>query len=342
VICPHCRQNLKYKERPGRKCSKCRRPFALEPKASPLGLNDMRIGKLAERLSDRRGLRYTTVQLWYAAGWKKLPRARSRSAASPIAIAVISALAFVFAFLVCLLAGLQPLAALILGGVGAAGVLLTFVTLRAAVRAVGAAPIRIRVGYESFEREVAGRWAGVYGGPPPGCVDPRGPLPAVNEPRLALLCPDRSVLSCLAANDASQSRAMVLTDRIEHIPPDLPVIVLHDASLPGLLFADSARAALGPRAVVAGLAPRTVMASRSPMRLREDAPPPEELARLRRESLAQEEIDWLAEGWWSPIAAVPPAKLLSAVDRSVQQIEEMSDPDRRRALAVGFLTWPAP
>ena len=150
------------------------------------------------------------------------------------------------------------------------------------------------------------------------------------------------MLNCLAANDVPQARDMLLTDRIEQIPPDLPVIVLHDASLPGLLFADSARAALGPRAVLAGLAPRTVMASRSPLRLREGAPPPEDLARLRRDSLTQEEIDWLAAGWWSPIAAVPPARLLTAVDRAVEQIGEMSDPDRRRAQAVGFLTWPVP
>jgi hypothetical protein len=134
----------------------------------------------------------------------------------------------------------------------------------------------------------------------------------------------------------------MLTDRIEQIPPDLPVIVLHDASLQGSLFADYARGTLGPRAFLAGLAPRTVLASRSPLRLREDAPPPEDLARLGRDSLTQEEIDWLAEGWWSPIAAIPPARLLSAVDRAVQQIEEMSDPDRRRAQAVGFLTWPVP
>jgi hypothetical protein len=78
------------------------------------------------------------------------------------------------------------------------------------------------------------------------------------------------------------------------------------------------------------------------LRLREDAPRPEDLARLRPDALTQEEIDWLAQGWWSPIAAVPPAKLLAAVDRSLQQIEETSDPDRRRAQAVGFLTWPVP
>jgi hypothetical protein len=183
----------------------------------------------------------------------------------------------------------------------------------------------------------------VYGGPPPGWVDEgtSSPPAYVEHPRSAVLCADRSVLACLAANDVARSRAMVLAERIEQLPPEIPVIVLHDASVPGLLFADHARAALGARAVVAGLAPRAVLANKSSLRLCEGWQPRDDLARLRPGSLSQAEIDWLAEGFWSPIAAIPPAKLLAAVDRSVQRIEEMVDPDRRQALAIGFLTWPA-
>ena len=355
MICPHCNQSLRYRERSDRRCSKCRRPFALEPKASPFRLHDLRLSKLAQRLSDGGKLRYTPVQLWYAAGRKKLrpPRPEFNKARFFVALA-IAGLVFVAimsgVFVASTRGGMAAGAAFFLAAVVAfflAAAALVFIILilralwpRPRIRRM--APIRMPVDYNMFKREVRGRWASVYGGPPPGWVDEPTPSPpaSVSHPRSALLCPDRSVLACLAANDVARSRAMVLAERIEQLPPEVPVIVLHDASVPGLLFADHVRAQIGPRAVVAGLAPRAVLASKSLLRLCEGLQPQDDLARLQRGSLSQAEIDWLTEGFWSPIAAIPPAKLLAAVDRSVQRIEEMVDPDRRQALAIGFLTWP--
>src|SRR5439155_9756182 len=131
-----------------------------------------------------------------------------------------------------------------------------------------------------------------------------------------------------------------LADHMDRLPPDVPVIVLHDASLSGVALAGQARATLGSRAFVAGLSPRAVLANASALRLHEPRPPEADTAFLRAEPLSEAEIEWLAEGWWSPIAAVPPAKLLTALERALERIEDAADSDRRRARAIGFLTWP--
>jgi hypothetical protein len=342
MICPHCSQNLLRRERGGRRCSKCHQPFALDPKISPLGLHDIRLRKLAERLGGGRGLRYTPVQLWYAAGRTRLER-RTRFGGVRVVV-TLAVIGFAIA------AGVRhvlPAAAAV--GLALAALVLVHFAFRA-VRALFPGPVRIRipVQYEAFRKTVCEQWVSVYGEPPPGSVDERTPLPPpIPQPRYALLCPDRSVLTCLAANNVPHDRAMVLTDRIEQLPQQVPVIVLHDASLPGLLFADHALTALRPRAVSAGLAPRRVMAQKVPakksaVRLGDGAPSPDDLDRLRREWLSQAEIDWLTKGWWSPIAAITPAGLLAMVDRTVERIEDKVDPERRRARAIGFLTWPTP
>ncbi|WP_051181422.1 hypothetical protein [Nocardia vinacea] len=334
MICPHCNANLLRKERGGRRCSTCKREFALEPKESPLGLHDIRMRKLAERLGDGRGLRYTLVQLWYAAGRKKVPDVARvfKRVRIGLGVAIVVVAFFLMVSGAAPPGVVFPLGALVLAlaivGIGAARPWF-----------LSRATVRMPVSYDIFRRDVVGRWTPIYGGPPPGSVD-EGLVrpPAVDRPRFAVLCPDRSVLACLAANNVSQTWAMALTDRIDQLPLDVPVIVLHDASLPGIALAGKARVALGNRAVVVGLSPRAVLANASALRLRE--PQPQDTAFLHGEPLSAAEIEWLAEGWWSPIAAIPPAKLLMVLERAVERIEDASDPDRRRAREVGFLTWP--
>jgi DNA-directed RNA polymerase subunit RPC12/RpoP len=72
MICPHCNANLLYKERGGKRCSRCRKKFALEPKQNPLRLHDLRFQKLDMRLSRGGGLFYTGPQLLHQAGRKLL------------------------------------------------------------------------------------------------------------------------------------------------------------------------------------------------------------------------------------------------------------------------------
>jgi hypothetical protein len=336
VICPHCNTNLLRKERGGRRCSKCRRVFALEPKESPLGLHDIRMRKLAERLGDGRGLRYTPTQLWYAAARKKIPDAyrHFRRVRIGISIAIV-----VIGFYSAASGGLP--AAVAIGSAIALLVLANVGLVVARPWFADRATIRIPVSYQTFRDQVIGFWTRVYGGLPPGAVDENTVRPpAVDRPRFAVLCPDRSVLACLAANDVPGSWAVALCDRIDRLPPQVPVIVLHDASLPGIALAGQARVRLGNRAVVVGLSPRAVLANQSALRLREPRPTDAETAFLRREPLSEAEIEWLAGGGWSPVAAIPPAKLLAVLQRSVERVEEAADPERRRAREVGFLTWP--
>ncbi|WP_424187165.1 hypothetical protein ACOBQX_04855 [Actinokineospora sp. G85] len=105
--------------------------------------------------------------------------------------------------------------------------------------------------------------------------------------------------------------------------------VLHDASVPGLRLAARAKATLGSRALVVGLSPAQARGMTSIPALRGRRHDPADLADLR---LPHADTQWLAEGWWRPVGALAPRKLLAAVDRA--------DPAHRQAAALGFLTWP--
>ncbi|MEV0298165.1 hypothetical protein [Nocardia sp. NPDC050710] len=292
--------------------------------------------KLGERLGDGRNLVYTLPQLWYAASRAKMPDLAKRFNGWRIGV-YIPLVAVTFFAMVS-----GAFNRFVVLGTGIVALVVADLALRAVrPRFLRTSPVRMPVPYDRFRKEVVGRWSQVYGGPPPGAVDEGAALPpAPQRPRFAVLCPDRGVLTCLAANNVSHTWGMVLADRIDRLPPELPVLVLHDASLPGVLFASRAREALGSRAVQVGLAPRALLGKEKPLRLRDGHPEPSEVARLHREPLSEAEIVWLAEGWWSPLAAVPPAKLLAALGSAVHRVEEAGDPDRRRARAVGFLTWP--
>ncbi|MFI6364760.1 hypothetical protein ACIBG0_18630 [Nocardia sp. NPDC050630] len=255
--------------------------------------------KLAERLGDGRGLRYTLVQLWYAAGRKKVPDAARVFKRVRIGVGVAIVVGTFF---------------LMVSGAAPAGVVIPLAVLVSALAIVGIgaarpwflrrATVRMPVSYDMFRREVVGRWTPIYGGPPPGSVD-EGQVrpPAIDRPRSAVLCPDRSVLACLAANNVAQTWSMALCARIDQLPPEVPVIVLHDASPAGIAVAGKARVALGSRAVVVGLSPRAVLANASALRLRE--PQPQDTAFLHGEPLSAAEIEWLCEGWWSPVLTWP-------------------------------------
>lgn len=364
VICPHCEKSLRQRERGGRTCSVCKRVFALEPKENTLRLHDVRMRKLIAKLGNGEGLRYTPTQLWYAA-------ARNHTPTKGVSYGCVAAfLVVVTCFILLVVSGssefdpdvVRPavvVAVVVL-------VLSVLLTVRGSRRAKRTGTVRVSISLDLFRTAIIDRWTAVYGGPPAGLRDEgRAQYPLVPDtgeagPRLALLCPDRAVLACLALNGAHKTHSLALAesvDQLQHIStgrgrpggPDaggagggggIVGIVLHDASPAGLAFASAARAALGERVVVAGMLPRTVMEKDTAVRLRKPLERGELDAIRTSSALTAAEADWLARGWWSPLAAVPPAKLLAVVARAVDRAEGLADPDRGRAQQIGFLTWP--
>jgi hypothetical protein len=339
VICPHCQRNLLRKQRNRRRCTFCRKEFAFEPKANKLGLHDVRIRKLASKLGDDGRLRFTVAQFWYAASRKKL--AAPTTPLAGIGCLVIPA-GVVGGIVITGVGSIEPSA---MGGLAVgigAVVLLAYVLLvvyRMRRRRSGA--IRMPVPLGELRDMVLRRFPEVHRRYPDGLVDEEATaIPAVADPRVALVCPDRSVLACLAANGAAQTFSMLLTPTPSAVPPGVPVVLVHDAGATGARFAAQVRAALPGRTVVdAGLRPRAVQQGKNAVLLRSRPLPPGELTGL---VLTPAEVRWVAAGWWSPVAAVPPARLLDAVGKAVWRALERADPARRRARGVGFLTWPGP
>ncbi|WP_254407099.1 hypothetical protein [Streptomyces sp. GMY02] len=179
-------------------------------------------------------------------------------------------------------------------------------------------------------------------------------------PRL-LVCQSRSVARMLLANDVHLEAACpVLTPDGLPLDPRLvaglgrvdgaTVHVLHDASTAGLALVarvrESVASAPGARAVrVAsmGLVPRHAAALHltSP---RGPAPDPEGPGLpTEHVALRPRERDWLAEGRFAEVEAVPPARLLRTVLRQVRgpRIPSHSIWTGLRELrAAGFMTWP--
>jgi len=272
-----------------------------EPRLNRLHLHDVKVRRLADKLSDGGRLSYTVTQLWYAAARGSAAR-RVRSAGRHT----------------------KPTP-----GLG---------FLRARARKPRP-PKLVAMPLAEFRELVLWTWSDIYDAWPDGVVDETVvEVPPRERPRLALVCPDRTVLACLQANGVPDAHDMVLTASLADVPPSVPVLLLHDASPDGCRFAARARAELPGRTVtVAGLRPRAVLRRQSHfLRLRWPARPRE----LDGLGLDQQEVEWLRQRWWSPIAAAPPQRLLAAVTKAAERASA-ADADRRRAQRVGFLTWPA-
>jgi hypothetical protein len=306
VICPHCQTSLRRRERTDHQCSTCGRRIALDPKDNALGLHDLRLRRLIDSLSDGGRLAYTVEQLWYASARDTL-RIDRRNAARRRETSW----------------SLVPRNTWRTGFAGQETVV-----------------VDVRMPLPVFQRTVVDRWAEVYGSPPPGMVDSdRVELPAApDQPVLALLCPDRAVLTCLAANQVPQRLRLAVGDDLTALPPSVPVALLHDVSVAGYRWAVTARSGLIGRQVMdVGPRPATVMQIAGAVRMSGEGPG-DGIAALRTAGTLQTpELEWLGDGWWSPIAAVRPAVVIAWVEVAAARV----DPDHRAAAAVGFLTWPS-
>ncbi|MFF9864726.1 hypothetical protein ACF1G0_04790 [Streptomyces sp. NPDC013953] len=202
----------------------------------------------------------------------------------------------------------------------------------------------------------------------PGTTSP-GAAARVSGPRAVILCTDPAVSVFLEANGIPARLGAVLVDvpgrtgaarygpllptaqvtkealrGLDRFRAGLPVVVLHDAGVQGALLAPLLRAARPDRDVVdAGLPASAVSRSRGAVRLLMSAPPAgtEELRTVA--GLSEADAAWLAEGFWSPLAAVPPPLLESVTVRAVEHAltAPAPVPGTGDARGHGFLTWPA-
>jgi hypothetical protein len=327
VICPHCGKNLLRRHRTGSKCTYCDRTFAFDPKTNALQLHDLKVRRQAARLAES-GLSYTSRQLWYAVSRKKISEpVKPLNGCGCGTFILLTIAVIVFG------AAVQPREEVLAGVViGAVALLIVANIVFAALRPILSARAEIHPPIPEIRfRSMLSDWRRVYGAAPPGMID-TVPPGIVQAPEAALVCHDETVLDCLIANGVPHRNKLALATNAAGVPPDVPVVLLHDASVTGMRFVAATRGALPGRVVVdAGLRPSTVLRNRGLLRFRGSR---SSEAELRYYDLSREEAEWLAAGWWSPIGAVPPAKLLSAVDRALTRT------DRTRAAEVGFMTWP--
>jgi hypothetical protein len=357
VICPHCEQSLLRKERPGNVCGKCGRRYALDPKTNPLRLNDLRVRRVAAKLTEDGRLRCTTGQLWYALSRKSLQDTDVETGCGGVA-----ALFGLFLGV----AGLVSDAVLfaLLGG------LLLVIALGYLIAgASGWRRGRPRVSRESFRTELMREWNDVYGSLPPGVISDKGypsPRPSPRTSRTGgersavpaaepasggpvLLCPDPSVAVFLDAAGLPARHGLRLVATPDGLPAALDpsgpgtVLVLHDADAAGLALVHRVRAAYpGHRVVDLGLPPVAARDRPNAVPVRGEPPGDAVMEVLRRSGeYPPDQLKRLTKGWGLPLVAVPPAKLLAVVTRAVERAGTATDPERRRAASLGFMTWPS-
>ena len=86
-----------------------------------------------------------------------------------------------------------------------------------------------------------------------------------------------------------------------------------------------------------GLRPRTVLAAKDPFKLRTKSRDPQRVAWLKSHTdLGPRELEWLGDGWSSPVAALRPAQLLARVQKVATHFG--GDPDRRAPAAGGVIS----
>ncbi|MER0241674.1 hypothetical protein AAHZ94_06480 [Streptomyces sp. HSW2009] len=347
MICPHCKVSIRFRERTGGTCARCREPFALDPRLHGKGMHDLRILRRAKEVTQDGRLQVTLHQFWYLArsanpyrGWIEARHTRTVTGwlvALPLSAGLV-AVAFLVPF---------PPAVSYWPHLLVSAMLLRWAAHRRDDDHPRIPPkADITPDEYTFRRLLTDHWVKQYEGLPPGIIDEReyaDPAHVPTEPVAVLLSPGRAVSVFLTANGIVQRLAVHLATTLDDLPPDVPVIVLHDASATDVLRVAVVREALPDRVVIdAGLSAR-VAHGRQLVRL---VKPTEVSARQLRSEVGMdgELATWLADGWYSPLAAVPPARLEAVVEHAVRRAVALGRRERarRQELAdTGFMSWPA-
>jgi hypothetical protein len=333
MICPHCQTNLKYKERGGQTCGSCRKRFAVEPKDNPIRLHDMKLIRLSQQLGGNGVYRYTVNQLYFNA-MRKAVRSKTAFPLGALVVTTLIAVVLTVVAAVGLPALFIPVALYVVGWV-------LYLVYRINTRRTRT--IDPPVSRTAFHTLAVEGWRTAYGHDLPGLVRDQDlhSLPRKHpKPVLVVLAPSRSAIAALRINDVTNRYRVSLAHAFAEVPSDVPVALLHDISVDGYRFAGEARATFGQR-VVADLTPRpkAARAARAALKLRQPWPADDVVGWLRASRLLDDdEVDWLARGWWTPIESVRPSNLVKRVAAAATR---NTDPEQRAAAAIGFMSWPS-
>uniref|UniRef100_UPI003659DDEB hypothetical protein n=1 Tax=unclassified Streptomyces TaxID=2593676 RepID=UPI003659DDEB len=349
MTCPHCFRPLAGKERTGQQCAHCAKRFALDPRIHGRGMNDVRIKRIAAKASGGGRLHITVTQLWYLARtssstWGATP-------ARGIRPAVRWLVAVPLALLLLLVGDLTPGVPRALGVTAAVAVVVTASLMRH--RPARPAWSSITPSESAFREMMSGPWRAAYRKLPPRVVDdgPRGTAvrrSPVDRPEVVILCTDHAVAEFLRANDIPgrlkarlvEAEPAAAHEATAELPDGLPVVVLHDASALGALLAPLLRLAHPDRVVVDAGLPVSAVRTRRGAVHRVSPASTVDAAELRSVAgLPEEDAEWLAQGYWSPLAAVPPRRLEAVVTAAVERARSARPAELRST--DGFLTWPA-
>jgi hypothetical protein len=392
MYCPHCNSNLKRSERTGRICSVCKQRFAFDPRENSLNLHDILFRKVTDHMSQGGRWFYTADQLRHRAS-RKFTRAHPPPSRGCewIGCALVIVFFIIPTFLSVLGSALQ-------GEYGASG---GFAAVMGVAVAIAVAIIvgmyrkdhptvhklQLPASLSDFEQAYIGHWRRLYQSLPRGLLDHAAierldeSTPPPIAARAVVACPERDVLTCLRANRAPErlnvqliptgepftptQQAVVARLRNE---PELPLLLLHDASPEGVLLPQAVIASLGLRAhhrvIDVGLHPAEAIEQKL-MQLGKK-PARETLEKLKKRlapagqnpapatqhynrTLNQKEWKWLQRGCYTPLLYLPPPRLikmllealksLSALPPQGAQLSEQEQA-RRKARAVGFMSWP--
>ena len=304
--CPHCHSELLRRNRANNTCGVCKRQFALEPFETTPRSHDLRLVKAATALmGENRQYRYTEAQLHWRLLRNRLEKPFGRSIRK-------------------MFGSPQP-------------------HLRVPPAATP----------QNFRVQFVERWRRVYGTPPDGIVLAEDAWQMVlaaqldGKPEALVLAADADPLGCLAANDVPRRLGVALAGAgpdgrpVTGSPgfeaavadPEIPVLLLHDASISGVGFANAARAMFGARVKDLGLTPAQARRTTLPRTqgLETELPPglvsdPEDAA-------------WLAAGYAIALGTLPPARLIHAVEKALghSPLAGVDPQERTTARMVGFV-----
>lgn len=316
MICPHCRENVRYRERSNNTCLKCNKRFAFDPKTHPLLLSDSYFSNAIEKISSYNKFFFTKDQLRFILSKKKWKKTLSPYLLIlPMIITTI-------------------IASIFYASLGILVFLFWVIFLIVKIRA------RKRISLPDagdFNYGVLGQWKSVYGNFPDKLILDYSVSNRIDpNAEGILLCEDDQTAVCLKANQVVPNLAIItnvdLLNDLLRKNNKLPVFVLHNASSNGYHFYEKVKQQFGSQTKVVdiGLRPQSIMNKFWDVGENNDF-----------SGLTAEENKWLSSGFYTPLFVLKPEKLIQYVTKQIQSRTKtgLAENVEQKARAVGFMTW---